>query len=243
MHRPRRRLAVIRRGLTHPVSRLRPRTSNLTLKYAQLVTQDEDLDLHRPLRAHPQHKQLKRAPQRPIDQRDHDPLAAPRPLTIQAKPFTTHTQPVTNLDEHGRSEFRHPQVPDPDFLKIVDVAKERFLKPARMARRAGGCDGGSRGNRARRSRSSVAAAYTARHRAVHRRPRDLRLPRDLLRADKAYVKPVAIAVFDVITPALLAIPLLGAAVLQLATGRRWRSLGSAQRFERAPETAVAARGS
>jgi hypothetical protein len=51
-------------------------------------------------------------------------------------------------------------------------------------------------------------------------------------SDKAYVKPVALAVFDVIAPALLAIPLVGAARLQLTAGRLWLSLGSAKRYKR-----------
>jgi hypothetical protein len=62
-----------------PVSRLGPRTSNLTLKQTQLLAQDEDLDLLGALRAHPEHKQLKHTPQGPVDQRHND-LQRPRHL-------------------------------------------------------------------------------------------------------------------------------------------------------------------
>jgi hypothetical protein len=49
-------------------------------------------------------------------------------------------------------------------------------------------------------------------------------------SDKAYVKPVAVVLFDIVTPALLAVPMALAAALQLAAGRRWRSIGSAERL-------------
>ena len=48
-------------------------------------------------------------------------------------------------------------------------------------------------------------------------------------SDKPYIKPVATILFDVVTPAILAIPLLGAAMFQLAAGRRWRSVGAVRR--------------
>ena len=49
-------------------------------------------------------------------------------------------------------------------------------------------------------------------------------------SDKPYVKPVAVFVFDIVMPALLAIPLVLVAALQLGAGRRWCSLGSANRL-------------
>ena len=57
----------------HPVSQVGPWTSNLTFEHTQLLTQDEDLDLFRPLRPRAKEEQLKQPPKRPIDQRDHDP--------------------------------------------------------------------------------------------------------------------------------------------------------------------------
>lgn len=45
-----------------------------------------------------------------------------------------------------------------------------------------------------------------------------------------FVKPVATAVFDVVLPALLALPLVLIAWLQIAAGRWWLSLGRAQRL-------------
>jgi NTE family protein len=49
-------------------------------------------------------------------------------------------------------------------------------------------------------------------------------------SEKPFVKPVAIAIFDVVLPALLAIPLVLISWLQLAAGRWWLSLGSAKRL-------------
>jgi hypothetical protein len=45
-------------------------------------------------------------------------------------------------------------------------------------------------------------------------------------SDTASVKPVAIGVFDVAAPALLATPPRRCRVLQIAAGRRWRALGA-----------------
>jgi NTE family protein len=49
-------------------------------------------------------------------------------------------------------------------------------------------------------------------------------------SEKAYVKPVAIAIFDVVLPALLALPLVLISWLQLGAGRWWLSLGRAKRL-------------
>jgi NTE family protein len=49
-------------------------------------------------------------------------------------------------------------------------------------------------------------------------------------SEKPFVKPVAIAIFDVVLPALLAIPLVLVSWLQLAAGRWWLSLGRAKRL-------------
>jgi predicted acylesterase/phospholipase RssA len=49
-------------------------------------------------------------------------------------------------------------------------------------------------------------------------------------SEKAYVKPVAIALFDVVLPALLAIPLVLVSWLQLGAGRWWLALGRAKRL-------------
>ena len=46
----------------------------------------------------------------------------------------------------------------------------------------------------------------------------------------AFVKWVAVALFDVVLPALLAIPLFMISLLQLAAGRWWLALGRAQRL-------------
>ena len=49
-------------------------------------------------------------------------------------------------------------------------------------------------------------------------------------SEKPFVKPVAIAIFDVVLPALLAIPLVLISWLQLGAGRWWLSLGRAKRL-------------
>jgi hypothetical protein len=50
-------------------------------------------------------------------------------------------------------------------------------------------------------------------------------------SERAYAKPVATLVFDVALPALLAIPLVAVAGLQLATGRLWLRAGAAERLK------------
>ena len=49
-------------------------------------------------------------------------------------------------------------------------------------------------------------------------------------SEKPFVKPVAIGIFDVVLPALLAIPLVLVSWLQLGAGRWWLSLGRARRL-------------
>ena len=47
-------------------------------------------------------------------------------------------------------------------------------------------------------------------------------------SENKFVKPVAIGIFDVVLPALLAIPLVLVSLLQLGAGRWWLSLGRAK---------------
>jgi hypothetical protein len=121
--------------------------------------------------------------------------------------------------------------PDPRFLKILRISKERFLKPARMT--PGGLA---------LANTVIALAAVAAIVGLWRllTPHGTALfilggvTFGLLgiyaASEKTYAKPFAIAGFDVIIPFLLAIPLLGAAALQLVAGKLWRSLGSAQRL-------------
>jgi predicted acylesterase/phospholipase RssA len=132
--------------------------------------------------------------------------------------------------------------PDPDYLKVLHVGKERFLKPARMTR------GGLPATMALLALIVVAAAaglwllLTPHGTILFVAALVMVVGLGIYFAsDRAYVKPVAIAVFDVLVPALLAIPMLGTAALQLAAGRRWRSLGHADRLERAPTGAQVTR--
>jgi NTE family protein len=126
--------------------------------------------------------------------------------------------------------------PQPDYLKVLRVGKQQFLKPARMTPGA---------LPAVMATIGLAAAAAAAGLWLLLTPHGTALFIAALAAaavlgiyfasDNQYVKPVAIAVFDVIMPALLAIPMLGVAALQLAAGRRWRSLGSARRLQSARE--------
>ena len=121
--------------------------------------------------------------------------------------------------------------PDDAYVKVLRVAKERFLKPARMVAHAyaatnvlialilaGACAGLWLALTPHGTILFIAGLATVVGLGVY------------FLSDKAYVKPVAVAVFDVIVPALLAIPLLGAAGLQLLVGHLWRRAGSVDRL-------------
>jgi NTE family protein len=121
--------------------------------------------------------------------------------------------------------------PSKKFLKVLHVSKERFLKPSRMlpavlpivllAMLAG----------------LGAAAYGL---WVVLTPHGTALFIAILAAlgalaiyansEKPFVKPVAIGIFDVLLPLLLAIPLVLVSWLQLAAGRWWLSLGRVKRL-------------
>jgi predicted acylesterase/phospholipase RssA len=121
--------------------------------------------------------------------------------------------------------------PSKKFLKVLHVSKERFLKPSRML-------------------PAVlpivllvllaalgAAAYglwllltphgTALYIAILAALVALAI---YANSEKPFVKPVAMAIFDVVLPALLAIPLVLISWLQLAAGKWWLSLGRAKRL-------------
>jgi len=61
-----------------PIRLRQLRTSDLTLEHAQLVAQQQDLDLLFPLGAKAEHDQLEQTPQRPIEQGNHDTLGPTR---------------------------------------------------------------------------------------------------------------------------------------------------------------------
>jgi NTE family protein len=116
--------------------------------------------------------------------------------------------------------------PDPELLKVLHVGKERFLKPARMTRF------GTRIVTIALAVIALAAIvglwFLLRSHGTALYLSGLVTLVSLglyVSSDKAYVKPVATILFDVVIPALLAIPLLVAALLQLAAGRRWRAVG------------------
>ena len=121
--------------------------------------------------------------------------------------------------------------PSEKFLKVLRVSKQRFLKPSRML-------------------PAVlpivlvlllaavgAAAYglwllltphgTALFIAILAALGALAI---YANSEKAFVKPVAIVIFDVVLPALLALPLVVISWLQLGAGRWWLSLGRAKRL-------------
>ena len=121
--------------------------------------------------------------------------------------------------------------PSKKFLKVLHVSKERFMKPSRMLPAvlpvvlllllA----------------ALVAAAWGL---WLLLTPHGTALFIAILAAlgalviyansEKAFVKPVAVVIFDVVLPALLAIPLVVVSWLQLAAGKWWLSLGRAKRL-------------
>jgi NTE family protein len=125
----------------------------------------------------------------------------------------------------------HLAQPSKRFLKVLGTSKERFLKPARMTPPllpltlllllVGVVAGGwglwllltphGTGLFIGVLALLVALAIYA-------------------NSEKAFVKPVAIAIFDVVLPAILALPLVLVAWLQLGAGRWWLSLGRARRL-------------
>jgi NTE family protein len=131
--------------------------------------------------------------------------------------------------------------PDPHFLKVLQVGKERFLRPARMVRH---------GYAATNILMALLAAAAAAGLWLLLTPHGTALFIAGLvclaglvvyfASDKAYVKPVAVVVFDILVPTLLAIPLLAVAALQLAAGRRWRRIGGADQSQSVPSRAIMA---
>jgi NTE family protein len=121
---------------------------------------------------------------------------------------------------------------DAGYLKTLHVAKERFLKPARVV---------SGGVAAATALLVLAAAVAVGGLWVGLVPHGMALFIALVVivaclvlyfvSERAYAKPVATLVFDVALPALLAIPLVAVAGLQLATGRLWLRAGAAERLK------------
>jgi hypothetical protein len=63
------------RSKQHPISLRQSRPSDLSLQHPQPVTEQQNLDLLLPLRATPKNEQHKQSTQRPVEQRDGDPLS------------------------------------------------------------------------------------------------------------------------------------------------------------------------
>jgi hypothetical protein len=121
--------------------------------------------------------------------------------------------------------------PSERFLKVLHAAKERFLKPARLTpgllaltlllllAGAGAAAWGlwellaPHGNVL-----FIAGLATLGALAIY------------ALSERPFVKPVAIALFDVVLPALLALPLVVISWLQLGAGRWWLALGRARRL-------------
>jgi predicted acylesterase/phospholipase RssA len=129
------------------------------------------------------------------------------------------------------SDFLGAAKPDPRFLKVLQVGKERFLKPARMTPYlfaianvltglllAAVAVGGWLLLTPHGTSLYVAGLAVVAAGAIY------------VGSDMPYVKRVAVIVFDIVIPALLAIPLALVAALQLAAGKRWCSLGRTNRL-------------
>lgn len=121
--------------------------------------------------------------------------------------------------------------PTDRYLKLMRVSKQRFLKPARMTpwllplvlllmlAALGAAAWGlwllltPHGNVL-----FIAGLATLGALAIY------------ANSEKAFVKPVAVALFDVVLPAILALPLVLVAWLQILAGRWWLSIGRAGRL-------------
>lgn len=126
--------------------------------------------------------------------------------------------------------------PDEHFLRLLRVSKERFLKPARMT---------SYGIPV-----AVGAVVAGAGAIVYGLWRALE-PHGTLQftlglalsaaivvyalSQRPLAKQVAVVVFDVVVPALLALPLLVVGWTQILAGRRWLALGRVVEHARAPE--------
>jgi predicted acylesterase/phospholipase RssA len=121
--------------------------------------------------------------------------------------------------------------PSERFLKLLHASKERFLKPARMTRfllpltlllvlaGAGAAVWGlwllltPHG-----TTLFIVGLATLGALAIY------------ANSERPFVKPVAIVLFDIVLPALLALPMVLISLLQLAAGRWWLGLGRAGRL-------------
>jgi predicted acylesterase/phospholipase RssA len=129
------------------------------------------------------------------------------------------------------SDLLGARITDSTFLKVLQVGKERFLKPARMT------PGAYAATNVLMALVLVAVAaggwllLTPHGTSLYIAALAMFVTLAIYFAsEKAYVKPVATVLFDIVTPALLAVPMALAAALQLAAGRRWRSIGSVDRL-------------
>ena len=121
--------------------------------------------------------------------------------------------------------------PSKKFLKVLHVSKERFMKPSRMLpamlpvvlllllAALGGAAWGLWLLLTPHGTALFIAILAALGALVI-----------YANSEKAFVKPVAVVIFDVVLPALLAIPLVVVSWLQLAAGKWWLSLGRAKRL-------------
>jgi NTE family protein len=120
--------------------------------------------------------------------------------------------------------------PNERYLKLMRAAKQRFLKAGRM----------TPGVLPLTILLLVAAAGAAAYGLWEVLPHGKWLYAGILavlvalwfyaNSDKAYVKPVAFVIFDMVLPALLALPLALAAWAQILVGRWWLRLGRARRL-------------
>jgi NTE family protein len=121
--------------------------------------------------------------------------------------------------------------PSERFLKMLHASKERFLKPARMTRfllpltlllLLAGVGAAVWGLwlllTPHGTTLFIVGLATLGALAIY------------ANSERSFVKPVAIVVFDIVLPALLALPMLLISLLQLAAGRWWLGLGRAGRL-------------
>src|SRR6266542_3524076 len=92
-----------------PISRRRLRTDDLALKHAQLMPQQQDLDLLLPLRSEPQHDKLEQPPQRAVHKRENHTPRTTRHRRIRVfgtNTPTNRTSPVPTNRESAKPQFK-----------------------------------------------------------------------------------------------------------------------------------------
>ena len=151
------------RGQQSPIARTKLRTSDLPLQHAQLVAQDEDLDLLLALRPHPQNEQLQQPPQHPVEKRQHHALrtthldrrayrlcaSTPTPATATSTGTNgvSGTHSLANAARHARVQLDKAVRVKLEFCGVLAAAADVAGDRAGVARADRHCARCARANR------------------------------------------------------------------------------------------------